>query len=581
MNSHLSHRQLLGYLDGEMRPMEARRAARHLHSCWLCRTEMKRIEASIQTIMEADESVLAPALMPPRHWVAIDALIARHDQQQRCHRAMLVRSLRALRPAGAFAVCCAAFALVIAVRLAIKPASVSAQELMRNVLLSEEKHALKRGLAVRERVRLRKVQRHPGQVREAAFTEISAWKSENAAQWDTQTSDSDAADLEARFRANGIPIDLPLSVASVEQWEARVGGSPRLSKQGDNFQLTYAGNASEQGSRIHELDVLIASNPWHIKQMTLAFGDSTFDVVEEDTTTFPIASLGADLPASLSLPVHREHPPKLDPNAAERITVHTSPAVLNAATLHAYEVLYELKADLGEPVTVTRSAGSIQVGLWELSPERKRQLTQPLQAIPGVQVLTAVPPAPAGHQPGRYRTVFFNPPIRITASTAGPDQTLVAFLDSHGTEEKYTRQVLANSSALLAHLYALRNLAEQFPLSQETTFAAEDRSKLHAMIRDHATEAAQLLALQEQQIIPLADLFHISHAEGSHQAGISPAWQDESIRALNAGKATDHLLRGLLATDKALLSPAAALPQIDDRLGELAADLASLQAIEH
>jgi len=47
MNSHLSLRDLLLYVDGELPSRSRRSAQAHLHCCWRCQAELERLKQDI------------------------------------------------------------------------------------------------------------------------------------------------------------------------------------------------------------------------------------------------------------------------------------------------------------------------------------------------------------------------------------------------------------------------------------------------------------------------------------------------------------------------------------------------------
>ena len=102
-----------------------------------------------------------------------------------------------------------------------------------------------------------------------------------------------------------------------------------------------------------------------VKQMTLDLPDASFEVIEEDFSVVPVSSVPSELLAHLEPPL---------PLSAKPVVHPFSPANLDRAELEVFATLHRLQADLGEPVTVTRSSRDVQVGVWRLPAQRQKEL---------------------------------------------------------------------------------------------------------------------------------------------------------------------------------------------------------------
>ncbi|MGH9943983.1 MAG: zf-HC2 domain-containing protein, partial [Pyrinomonadaceae bacterium] len=69
---HPAREMLLLCADGELSPKEAAQVQAHLEACWRCRVKTKKIEEGIANIIEFDEAVLKPHLVPPHNWRNFD-----------------------------------------------------------------------------------------------------------------------------------------------------------------------------------------------------------------------------------------------------------------------------------------------------------------------------------------------------------------------------------------------------------------------------------------------------------------------------------------------------------------------------
>src|SRR5215813_10521964 len=77
MNNHLTQRELLLYVDGELSRWRVRQTQAHLFSCWSCRRELERLEQDIGAIVDAQNRSFLPSLpRSVRPWRSFDELAA-------------------------------------------------------------------------------------------------------------------------------------------------------------------------------------------------------------------------------------------------------------------------------------------------------------------------------------------------------------------------------------------------------------------------------------------------------------------------------------------------------------------------
>jgi hypothetical protein len=124
----------------------------------------------------------------------------------------------------------------------------------------------------------------------------------------------------------------------------------------------------------------------------------------------------------------------------------------------------------------------------------------------------------------------------------------------------------------------LRNLQGQFPPEKEQSLPPEERAQLIAIVRDHAAAVTTSLNTLRAQLVPLNTAFHVSASESMAQpAAIN--WQSDMLEALETARNGDHLLRSMLTTSQTPTTPDIALPQIEQGLSHLTADLNNLNRI--
>jgi hypothetical protein len=575
MNNHLTPQQMLAYLDGELSRSEMHRADDHLHSCWTCRSEVERLKDDIATILDAQKENFSPALPPPpQPWVSFEALLARSAPAQPVSpwARMFVYMQSLLSPAT---VLVSSFVIVVLMVLGysiFRSKPVSANEVLRQVQVADAKRTVTtKDQVIRERVHIRKTTRSQNQPQ---LANVDTWKSPTAAYWNTGEDDSAAADLAAQYKAHDVPIGLPLSAASVDSWGRVAGGNPTVSQEGSDIGVRFAGSGAGTKGSILRVDLLIQSDTWRVKQMTLDFPDASFEVTEDDFSVVPTSAVPQELLAYLEPePAPQMLVKSIAPPLAGLVagSIRTSMVNLDKAELDVFATLHHLNADLGEPVTVTRSDRGVQVGVWQLAADRQNELRSALADKPGVQVELPAPHTTIARATVPPPAVAPGGPLHI-AVDSGDDDRLFKFFESAEKEQEFTSQALGTSTAILSHLYALRNLQGQFPPEREHALAPEERKQLAALVHDHTTAISTNLDALKAQFAPLDAHFNVASSE----LPVNPVavnWQGGSLEALEIARVIDHVLRALLTTNQAPAAPDAALPEIDQNLSRLAAEV--------
>jgi hypothetical protein len=162
--------------------------------------------------------------------------------------------------------------------------------------------------------------------------------------------------------------------------------------------------------------------------------------------------------------------------------------------------------------------------------------------------------------------------LHIEVESGDEDQRLIKFFGSTEREQDFTNEALGTSTAILSHLYALRNLQRQFPLDKDVSLSPAEQSQLHMLVQDHATAISTNLDALVRQFGPLDANFGVTPCASS-VAPTATSWQGESLEALDTARVIDHILRALLTTSQTPAVPDSALPEIDQNLCRLRAEL--------
>ena len=564
MTGHLTREVLLRYMDGELSNSAMRKTAKHLQACWSCQVEFGRLKEQIASILDAQTAIFEPTQPPaPKPWGRLEP---------RLERAMVLDASpfwKRLLPLGrvGFAYGAAAMVLVaIAFALWVSVTPASAKEvLMRAAAADRQRFALTGQQVVRQKVRVKKTERG---VSAEPMVQLESWKSIESAFWKSG-SDPISAELLDRYRANGLASSLPLSPPAVESWLAMAGGEPKSSQNGSLIDVQSVANAEGRARGLEEVSVRVEQPNWHMDGVTLSFMDATYEITEQETVVVAQNEVPGDVLAVLN-------PPASDSSSLSVRSEKQSFAVRPVPTVNLEDLemtvrfdLHRIGADLGEGIEISAAPPDhVLVDARQVSPQLKAQVVALLANMPGVQLEVATPSR------GAAANVTKVIPQQAPSNTP-PDQRLVMFFGSAEAQENYTRLVLETDNAVVTRLYALGDLAARWSPDQQGRLSATAKSRLESMVYDHAHEVLTETATLDKYLDPLLKAFdHPLNRNIVPASGI--AWQQASRTALEATQRVDRLLRSLLTTSDDPLTPDQAVPQLQQRLNDLARSVREL-----
>ena len=132
-----------------------------------------------------------------------------------------------------------------------------------------------------------------------------------------------------------------------------------------------------------------------------------------------------------------------------------------------------------------RPPSQVVVNAAGASPQRKEQIEAMLGNKPGIR-LEFQEPFSDNSSNGAAAKATVIP--GADQSRQIPDPLLIQYFGSSVAQENYTRSVLQASTDILAHLYALRELAGRWPPGSDERLSADAKAKLTAILRDHAKQ---------------------------------------------------------------------------------------------
>ena len=562
MTSHLSPEQLLRHLDGELSRSAMRKTTEHLQACWTCQVELGRLRDHIATIFDAHAEVFAPSLpAPPKAWPRLEP---RLDREAARLGVPLWRRLAAnfggvFRTPQVYAAT-AAVVGVVSLLIWAPLAPVSAKEVLTRAATADAvRFSITGEHVIRQRVRVKRTGTPAIPVQTA---QLESWKSTKSTYWNS-ASDPVNTDLLARYQSNGLAEALPLSPPAVEAWVKLAGSEPNVSGKGETMEVQVASEAQVHG--LEAVQIEVRRRDWHVDAMTLAFVGATFQITEEDSAILERREVPSDVLA------------RLEPAVATPVRTAVATTVTQSVNLDDLEMavrsdLHGISADLGESIEIrVHPPDRLVMNAWNVSPQRKEQLAALVANKPGVELRFE---PPAGDITGRVVTL---PPVAPPAQPR--DLRLAQFFGSAQAQEDYARTVLKTGGNVLAHYYALRELAVRWPAEQEAGLSPAAKAQLAALVKDHANEIRSGVSGWETELNLLLKGLGNEVSDGTPDK--SRSWRDASAAGLDAARRVDQTLRALLTVSDAPLSLDDALPMLQRSTLVLEQAVRDLMAAPH
>ncbi len=568
---HPSFDELVLYMEGEPGPQRGRIGA-HVKSCWSCRLTLDKIDRAIAAFMDARNSSFEGAPTFPQQ--ASQRFAAKLDrlEHESGGASLFSDAIRGCSGKGLFA-------QALLVRLAILFASVgllaaiffllhvaqpvSAKEILSQVRQSETR-TLRRvpSPVIYRKLELRRTSR--GRV-EMATWEIWNDTGNNRVRrrvkgvaketgpvtllrGTTKPPGSGTTgplqDLEDLYKSHRADWERPLSPGNYEAWRASIpqqsekvleGRLPNGEKAAI-LKVSREGPASAEGIVAAEFTVraadwhpvgerLVIQKPGEVVDYSL--GEIAFDVMALNHVPSSIFAEPAPVPASLPYPpVLRIVPAPVPFELPLREEVVPPSAVdLMAAEVEVQYALHSVNACIGRPITVHRSAGSIEVEGVVDSEERKEDVVRALRGIlhvsPNIRTVTEVEAA----APVRNSETDPAAIPRVTEESVADTQPRLASEDllrqyfaatkcrereNRGQDTcvreeiaGLSRDALAHSERALAQVWALRRIVEWEPFVHRDELRTSTRGLVELMVRDHLNALANELERWQTRLVPI------------------------------------------------------------------------------
>lgn len=448
-SEHPSREMLLLFVDGELPTKEAAQLETHLEACWQCRVKTKKIQEAIADIIEFDEQVLTPRLLPPQGWRNFDRklnqLVAASGKQSlssrlfgslgrflpTSHLFALPRPLLRPMARNVAAALVMIFIVALVVRFKHEP-TVSASELLKNAIEAQSRQVQ----AIDEAVLHQKLQvrrKAPGFAREDSVN-LEIWNDTKNSRIRQFLADSNQTipvpisatstksgtkettarevfnELAQVLQSNHMDPQRPLSAASYQSWHSTLKRQQdqvtrsKLADGADALTLRTVPIAPVNVGQVAEAVFTVRARDWQPTELRLKVAaeggnriyELTQTISEIVTLAYVNPAIFADqpivAPSTAATPkelAKKETQPNPDlvPNPQPLIPAPVATAELE---VEALGLLNQVKADLGEQISVkTRADGVLHVSGIVETDQRKNEIINalgPIASNPAIRI---------------------------------------------------------------------------------------------------------------------------------------------------------------------------------------------------
>jgi anti-sigma factor RsiW len=536
---------LLRYIDGELPGRKSRQVRRHLEACWQCRGAVEELESTVAECVRYRKEIREYLPSPPKAWPDLSREFARIDaafQSEPFWKRYLTFPMLRQAAAGA-AVLALLFALIYQFQ---KAPAVQAAVLLKRAVAAES---------------IRPVAPHRIRIHTASLEITRTVGARSIAEAPMPAA------VESLFVAARYNAEDPLSARSFEEWH------DRLAEREDDPVSTVAGPESPAEScyRIHTATatgdvagatLLLSAGDLRPVEGRLEFRDRNW--IEFTEIMEPPVRGGTNTAEHVEDPVRPvvpSRPAAVVPGASASISDQ----------LEVLSALHQIGADLGDPVEVTLSGGKVVVGGVGVSAQVQQRIQEQLGSRPNVSVQFSDPQTVSAGRVAEAQGA--------TASASGTAQSrLEDQLGSRAEFQRFSAAVLKSNEAVMSRAYALRNLADKFPVEIESGLSANDRRMLRDMLRDHLSHLSKQVGDVQSLLMP--SLTAIGASVQARRLAEGTAWQLSVEEVFRASQLVEVRLSVLLGVTPGQNSTSTQLPsEVLSALAELRANVDRCSAL--
>jgi hypothetical protein len=620
-SEHPPREMLLLLVDGELQAKDSAQLEVHLEACWPCRVKTQKVQDAITDIIEFDEQVLTPRLVPPGDWRNFDRqlsqLVAASGKQSLSSR--LFGSLGRFFPAVRFTAvrhslapmvryAAVPLALLITVTVIIyfkQEPTVSASELLNNAINAQAQllHSTDEPV-LHQKLRVQRTDQ--ASARELSWEIWNDAKNSRVRQFliDGNQRRSIAATTDLARDATGNVLNelaqvlalnhmdpqRPLSAASYQSWHNTLQ-RPRdevtkstLANGVQGLTLRTTPTTPLAASQIADAMFVVRADDWQPTKLRLTVqtegGNRIYEVTEDLSEVVSLAQVDpaiftAESIASVTTPKASPtaSPTKFNPVPLP-LTVEPPRAIATAdLEVEALSLLSQVGADLGEQITVERTAeGTLQITGIAETDQRKTEIINALGSIAGnpavsIKIQTVIE-AVADQRQTKATPSPSVREVEITGNTMAADPDLRAYFggkteDTDQAIRQYAARMVSLSGRAMDHLWAMKRLLNQFSPEEIRALTPEARHKWIGLIRSHARSHQQTNQSLRRE---LQTVFFPGQALGAATEGTAITDTNELSRLVNQlfelGSANDRVVRSAFTSPTgAVMTTAIKTPQ--------------------
>jgi len=608
-SEHPTREMLLLLVDGELPTKEAEQLDAHLEACWPCRAKTQKIQRAIGDIIEFDDRVLIPSLVPPKGWHSFDRrlseLAAASGKQSLGSR--LIGSLgrfvpfryrlgfpRLLSPTpirNVINVFLGVAILALAIRFSYEPTVSASQFIERSI----EAEVLQVG-STSNPVHHQKLRITRKEARGGHALEIDIWRDANNTRVRQFIADSKKVvqiahdtskeikpdvddqdlmmDLKSVLEANHMDPTRPLSATSYKSWHNTLRGQrDEIIKLKDQSGLNVVSLNTVLSSpvthgQISEATLTVRAENWLPIELRFTVnadgGSRVYEVIQTVSEVLSLDKVDSTIFRDERIPDLSDNK-KFHNRKAElphSAALRTDPGYLPNTTeleVEALRLLHEAGADLGEQITVRRSAGGQLeiVGVVE-SEKRKREIIDAFALLagnPDVQIeIRTVAEAVADQQKKirpRVSGAVAEEQIQIMSESIAAAPELREMFNRDDQMRDFAARVVGRSRNAMSHIYAIKRLLAQFDSESLAKLTPLSKEKWLELVRAHARAYQSEISLLRRELRPV---FAASAASAS-PANIPAITGDFSLRAkvgelFSAASALDDALHSAFSVSR-------------------------------
>jgi hypothetical protein len=573
VEAHLTDEILIRFLDGELDKRSNERAARHLDSCWTCRSKREQFRLAMDRFVQLEEALIdASITAPPRAWAGFRDKLSAAELAPMAKAPLEGQLTRSLGMVGA-AIACAVWLM--------PPSSVSAMEILERSaaaerpLFTETKNPI-----VLQRLRVESAHR------------AASWSLWNAPQsrkfqekWDASGDDRLRTDLERIYSANGLDLQHPLSAANHSRWRHSLKqGNDSVLQQGELLGVVTVSNDPVKAGEIAQAELWVRRSDWHPVRETLRVAEAgateEYRIVE---TAFHVEAMDAEnarifdpAPAVTAAVPERTHAVMRPTETGIAPAAPPAQNDLIAAEIEALALLHEMDADRQDSAQVKRVDDRVEVTAYTSSQDRKLELESHLAAMPlvtsAIHLLSESPAAPAAGDP-------------VTMAAAAPSMSepplFLKQLVQQTGELEIANRIVSDQMELLRRLCieldAVKDLEKRFPAEMRQSLPARSLKRLDGLALDHLDVARQAWRELELNALPLISAMGTSAGKaGSGLASCGEWYRPQAMPADAADRLEDLYARAFtaLAGAPADITQQSIVAELPELRAKLSAELA-------